>query len=357
MSCRGCEQIPLLPTEAGSLWLAPPLAHSLVKLLAALRTAGWQADGGGDALIRIATASGQLPTLLEQLSDWLSQTELARTKALFVRAGVEPGMGLLAAVEPLSHWIGLVRGQWLSGMLESARLTMHFQPIVHAREPERAYAHECLLRGLDGEGHLVSPAALFAAARGADMLFHLDRAARLKAIEDARRLGIETPIFINFTPTSIYDPAFCLRTTIEAARKTGWSPERFVFEVIETEELADTRDLVGILAEYRAAGFRVALDDLGAGYGSLTLLERLRPDIVKLDRDLITDIDCTASKQTIVSGLVGMAKDLGIAIVGEGVETRAEWEWLREAGVDYLQGFLFARPAQPPLSPKTPADP
>jgi EAL domain-containing protein (putative c-di-GMP-specific phosphodiesterase class I) len=356
MSCRGCEQIPLLPTESGSFWLAPPLAHSRAKLLTALAAAGWQHDSNSDDLIRIATGGGQLPALLEQLADWLSQTELARTKALFAADGVQPGVGLLASVEPLSHWSGLVLGQWLSGMLEAGRMTMHFQPIVHAREPDRAYAHECLLRGLDDEGNIVSPGTLFDAARAADMLFHLDRAARLQAIEDAWRLGIETPIFINFTPTSIYDPAFCLRTTITAARKTGWAPERFVFEVIETEELADTRDLVGILAEYRAAGFRVALDDLGAGYGSLTLLERLRPDIVKLDRDLITGIDSTVSKQAIVSNLVAMAKELGIAIVGEGIETRAEWEWLREAGVDYLQGFLFARPGHPPLSPQVPAD-
>lgn len=126
--------------------------------------------------------------------------------------------------------------------------------------------------------------------------------------------------------------------------------------MIETEELADSRDLVDILAQYRAAGFRVALDDLGAGYGSLTLLERLRPDLVKFDRDLITDIDNSPSKQAIVSGLVGMARELGIATVGEGVERRAEWEWLRGAGVDYVQGFFFARPANPPPRPSLPAE-
>nr|WP_275957875.1 EAL domain-containing protein [Rhabdochromatium marinum] len=233
-------------------------------------------------------------------------------------------------------------------MLENQRLTMHFQPIVLASDPSRAYAHECLLRGVDDQGRMVAPNALFAAARSAELLFHLDRAARLTAVNTAERLNLATPIFINFTPTAIYDPAFCLRTTIAAAQRTGWAPERFVFEVVETEELANTRDLVAILAEYRAAGFRVALDDLGAGYGSLTLLERLHPDIVKFDRELITEIDHSPSRQAIVTALVGMARQLGIATVGEGVETRAEWEWLREAGVDYVQGFLFARPANPP---------
>ncbi|EIC19756.1 EAL domain-containing protein [Thiorhodovibrio frisius] len=355
MACSGCEQLPVLPDGAGRLLLALPLAHSRQKLLESLKATAWVSRLELADLVMIECADGHLGELLTQLGDWLSLTEQAHTKALFLPEGKQADISLLAAVEPLSHWIGLARGQWLAEMIEQDRLTTHFQPIVHAAAPERAYAHECLLRGLDTQGNLVSPGALFDAARAADMLFHLDRAARLKAIETACQLGLETPIFINFTPTSIYDPAFCLRTTIATARATGWPPERFVFEVIETEELADTRDLVGILAEYRAAGFRVALDDLGAGYGSLTLLERLRPDIVKFDRDLITDIDRTPSKQAIVSGLIDMAAKLGIDTVGEGIERRAEWEWLREAGVDYLQGFLFARPGHPPPQPVTPA--
>lgn len=356
MACSGCEQLPVIPGESGHLLLAPPLAHSRGKLLESLQHTAWAARLESTDVLGVECAAGQLGDLLGQLGDWLSLTEQAHTKALFLPAGRQLDVSTLAAVEPLSHWIGLARGRWLAEMIEQGRLTTHFQPIVHATEPERAYAHECLLRGLDAEGNVLSPGVLFEAARAADMLFHLDRAARLKAIETSDRLGLETPIFINFTPTSIYDPAFCLRTTIAAARETGWAPSRFVFEVIETEELADSRDLVGILAEYRAAGFRVALDDLGAGYGSLTLLERLRPDIVKFDRDLIVDIDRAPSKQAIVSGLLGMAAKLGIATVAEGIEQRAEWEWLRDAGVDYLQGFLFARPGYPPPSPTAPAD-
>jgi EAL domain-containing protein (putative c-di-GMP-specific phosphodiesterase class I) len=343
-----------LSDDAGRLWLAPPLEHSRVKLLTALREAACRhhCDEHGHVVIDIG--STELQPVLNRLDDWLSATETQHTKALFLASEQTPDLSLLAEVEPLARWIGLARGQWLADILECQRLSAHFQPIVVASDPGHAYAHECLLRGFDEQGQMVSPDALFAAARSAAMLFHLDRAARLTAIDEAARLQLDTPIFINFTPTAIYDPAFCLRTTIAAAHRTGWMPERFVFEVVETEEVADSRDLVGILAEYRAAGFRVALDDLGAGYGSLTLLERLRPDIVKFDRDLITEIDHSASRQAIVTALVRMAHDLGIATVGEGVETRAEWEWLREAGVDYLQGFLFARPANPPTAPGLP---
>lgn len=355
MACSGCEQLPVLPGGNGRLLLALPLAHSRQKLMHSLQETVWEAQQEQGDLVAIECAAGRFGDLLSQLGDSLSLTEQAHTKALFLPTGRQPDLSLLAEVEPLAHWIGLTRGQWLTEIIEQGRLLTHFQPIVHANEPDRAYAHECLLRGLDAQGNLVSPGALFDAARAADMLFHLDRAARLKAIESAGQLGLTTPIFINFTPTSIYDPAYCLRTTIAAARATGWPPERFVFEVIETEELADACDLVGILAEYRAAGFRVALDDLGAGYGSLTLLERLRPDIIKFDRDLIIDIDHSPTKQAIVSGLIGMAAKLGSATVGEGIEKRAEWEWLRDAGVDYLQGFLFARPGHPPPQPVIPA--
>lgn len=356
MACMGCEQLPTLPADAGRLVLAPPLGHSRGKLLKAADNSKLVCEADEDGLIQVKVGRGELAEMLLEIQRHLSRVELEKTNAVFMPAGQPRALEFLPDVKPLSQWVGLVRGQWLVALLSKQRLTSHFQPIVHTADPSQVYAHECLLRGLDEQGQLLSPGALFDAARAADMLFHLDRAARLTAIEQALGLGLETPIFINFTPTSIYDPAYCLRTTIAAALKTGREPSSFVFEVIETEEVADSRDLVEILREYRAAGFRVALDDLGAGYGSLTLLERLRPDIVKLDRALIDGVDQSASKQAVVSALVKMAEDLGIATVGEGVETRAEWEWLRASGIDYVQGFLFGRPSNPPVQPTSPLD-
>ncbi len=217
--------------------------------------------------------------------------------------------------------------------------------------PERVFAYECLLRGRLDDGRELSAGQILGAAREAGLLFHVDREARLTAIRDAGLHGIATPLFINFNPTAIYDPQFCLRTTVAAARATGIAAERFVFEVIESDAVDDLDHLLRILNYYRDAGFRVALDDLGSGYASLNLLAQLRPDFVKFDRELIRAIDRDPYKQKVVRKLIELALELEIGTVAEGIERREEWQWLRDAGIQYAQGYWFARPASPPPEP------
>jgi EAL domain-containing protein (putative c-di-GMP-specific phosphodiesterase class I) len=94
----------------------------------------------------------------------------------------------------------------------------------------------------------------------------------------------------------------------------------------------------------------VALDDLGAGFSSLNLLTELRPDFVKMDMHLIRGVDQNDYKARILGSLIDLAHKLEIPVVAEGVETVAEWQWLRAAGADLVQGYLFAKPgAEPPL--------
>ena len=111
------------------------------------------------------------------------------------------------------------------------------------------------------------------------------------------------------------------------------------------------------MTTYRQAGFRVALDDLGAGYGSLNLLSQLRPDFVKLDMKLVRDVHLDPYKAGITSQLLEMARKLGIATVAEGIESAGELDWFRDHGVDFVQGFYIARPASPPPRPRPPAPP
>jgi EAL domain-containing protein (putative c-di-GMP-specific phosphodiesterase class I) len=192
---------------------------------------------------------------------------------------------------------------------------------------------------------------MFDVARSAGLLFNLDRAARLKAIEEASRFGVETNVFINFNPTSIYDPVYCLRSTVDAVERSGITADRIVFEVTESEEIRDTGQLLDILAFYRRAGFRVALDDLGAGYSSLNLLTELRPDFVKLDMTLVQGVDKDPYKATIAAKLLELAASLGVSTIAEGVETQEQWRWLLANGADYVQGYYFAKPASPPPIP------
>jgi EAL domain-containing protein (putative c-di-GMP-specific phosphodiesterase class I) len=236
-------------------------------------------------------------------------------------------------------------------MLAEDRLETHFQPIVSAADPASVFGYECLLRGREPGGELVFPGRLFSTAREAELLFQLDRAARVAAIRGAHTHGLTCRVFANFNPTAIYDAAYCLRTTIREVEQCRLRPDQVVFEVVETDEVRDASHLLRILEVYRNAGFQVALDDLGSGYGSLGLLARLRPDYVKLDMELIRNVDQDPYKAQVASKLLELARELGVTTIAEGIETRAEWEWCRSHGADFVQGYLFARPAAPPPLP------
>lgn len=347
MGCPGCETLPSAELRPGVLYLAPSLGHTRNQLSQAL-TADFTVEVPAEGVLGVRVAAGDLPALLGAVAAALSAPEQEACRALFLPQGEAFGVAHMLNMERVSVLIGRERGRWLSELMEAERLTCHFHPIVDSADPQRVHAHECLLRGREADGSMVFPDRLFPAARAAELMFHLDRAARLTAIRESHRHALNGKVFINFNPTAIYDPQFCLQSTLREVERAGLSPRQFVFEVVESEEIADAGHLERILRFYRDHGFAVALDDLGAGYGSLGLLERLRPDYVKIDRDLVSGVDRDAYKAKIMSSLIGLSRELGVAMIAEGVETRAEWQWLRQHGVDYCQGFFFARPATPP---------
>lgn len=226
---------------------------------------------------------------------------------------------------------------------------------MEASNPESVFAYECLLRGLEDAG-IVAPGPMFEVASSAGLLFNLDRDARITAIREAAKHGIEKNLFINFNPTSIYDPTYCLQSTMKAFEQTDLQPSQIVFEITESEKVDNTEQLIDIVDFYRDAGFRIALDDLGAGYSSLNLLTELKPDFIKLDIQLVRNVGSDPYKSHIAAKLLELARDLDVKTVAEGVETREEWGWLQEHGADYLQGFLFAHPGSPPPTPRAPRE-
>jgi EAL domain-containing protein (putative c-di-GMP-specific phosphodiesterase class I) len=298
--------------------------------------------------IVVAVSAGLFTSLRELAESDLSEIEQRDCKYLLLPDGGEPTLSDFGRVHSLSHLLAHFTGRWLIEMLAERRLVTHFQPIVQTDDPEQVFGYECLLRGVDETGSLVSPGRLFETARNAKLLYHLDRGARLQHIAAARRHGLTTAVFINFNPTSIYDPEFCLKSTVAAIQNSELRPENIVFEVVESDRLADTARLPEILAYYRRAGFRVALDDVGAGYSSLNLLGVLRPDFIKLDMDLIRGIDSDAYKGQIVCKLIELAHNLEIQVIAEGVETIGEWNWAAANGADFTQGYLFGKPTPEP---------
>jgi EAL domain-containing protein (putative c-di-GMP-specific phosphodiesterase class I) len=303
-------------------------------------------------VLAIPLEAGRMATLSAELPKLLSSVEMQDCKSFVGKDGEELTFARLMQAQPLGTLLAQAEGEWLLDMIREERLTAHFQPIVQCDTPAQVFAYESLLRGQSADGSLVFPGRIFGVAKAADLLFNLDSAARRAAIREAAAHNIRANLFVNFTPTSIYDPANCLRTTLAAIEASGIAPERIIFEVVESEQVGDVNHLLDIFAFYRSNGFRVALDDLGSGFSSMNLLGQLQPEFVKLDMGLIRDVDKVPYKAHIASKLLEMARALEVQTIAEGVETEGEYQWLREHGADYVQGYLFAKPGSPPPLPK-----
>jgi EAL domain-containing protein (putative c-di-GMP-specific phosphodiesterase class I) len=219
-------------------------------------------------------------------------------------------------------------------------ITMAFQPIVDVRQ-RRVFAHEALVRGIDGLG----AAAVMAQVSDVNR-YAFDQQCRVKAIELAAELKLAEQgalLSINFLPNAVYEPRACIRLTLAAAMRTGFPVQSIMFEFTEVERM-DSAHVLNILRNYRAMGFKTAIDDFGAGYAGLGLLSEFQPDFVKLDMDLIRGMDKSAVKQVIVRNTLNMLRDLGVEPVCEGVETIGEFGALDELGVTLMQGYLFSKP-------------
>jgi len=229
--------------------------------------------------------------------------------------------------------------------------TMAFQPIVDV-ESGRPWAHEALVRGRNGQG-----AGWVLGQVTDDNRYAFDQACRVKAIELASGLGLrDARLSINFLPNAVYKAETCIRATLEAAARTGFPPDRIIFEVTENERVVDHAHLLSIVAEYKRQGFLTAIDDFGAGYSGLNLLAEFQPDIIKLDMELTRHIDRDRTRRSIVGAILTVCRDLGITPVAEGVETPAEARTLRDLGITLMQGYLFAKPALEALLDATATD-
>lgn len=220
-------------------------------------------------------------------------------------------------------------------------IAMAFQPIVDV-ETGNIFAYEALVRSIDG-----GPAAEVLAGVTPESRYAFDQQCRVAAIEGAVAAGIlstDARLSINFLPNAVYSPVACIQTTLKTARATGFPPDRLIFEFTEGEEMVDTGHVKTIVETYRQMGFATAIDDFGAGHAGLGLLAKFQTDFIKLDMELIREIDASMPRRMIVEGVLRIATALGITVIAEGVETVAEYDALRALGVRYIQGFLLARP-------------
>ncbi len=295
--------------------------------------------------LKIPVKGGVMP-LLERAAAALTPDECAQVTVAWIIAGTTPIEAVREEL-PLVRLRAELQHRWFTQLLDERLLYMHFQPIVSLHAPE-VFAHEALVRARH-EGRELSGFEIVTTATERGLLVPLDARTRVTAIEQFATSGLTSKLFINFQPSAIYNPRYCLRTTFAALEQTALRPQDVVFEVVESEDVADIGRLRRIIEAYRAQGLGVAMDDFGAGYSTSKRLLQLHPDYVKLDKTLTALVATDSAAQRGLSAIIRMAHDEGCRVIAEGIETVAQHDVLRDLGVEFGQGYLYASPARFPV--------
>jgi EAL domain-containing protein (putative c-di-GMP-specific phosphodiesterase class I) len=332
-----------LPEVATRLLMASPVESVLPAVAGIAREVGlsvYRADG----LLDLTDDRDGLG--VERLFDRLSR-ELTTAEAEVVRVATDPPGEYTALVIRLltapSLAVELARRGITAevGVLAEAELWSVYQPIVRLGDGA-VVAHEALLRGLV-DGREVGGGDLFFVAESADWLPRLDRIGRECAVAGAAPWLGDADLFVNTHPTSVHRPDADLASTRQLMQDAGLAPDRLVIEVAEPSAVADHGHLLSVLEQYRELGWRVALDDVAAGWASRELLATVRPDIVKIGKPLVQALPDEGAR-TMVRWLVESAHRVGALVVAEGVEDERAAEQVAELGADLGQGWFFGRP-------------
>jgi EAL domain-containing protein (putative c-di-GMP-specific phosphodiesterase class I) len=280
-----------------------------------------------------------------EIDSVVGTNDVFTTGASFARLGPGRAKKLLAAFK---------QGRWRARLSDSAMpdaketsvnplaplaYSFAFQPIIHAGD-KAISSFEALIRGTANE----SAATVLKRVEPADEpRFHAG--CLVAIIELAARLKLRTRVNINFPPSVLRSAPDALRGLLSAADRCQIDPGRIVLEILESEVISDPDAFAADVNEYRHSGLVLAIDDFGSGYAGLNLLSDFQPDLIKLDIHLVRGIESNGPRQAIVRGVLRTCQDLGIEILAEGVETTAEFDWLRKEGIELFQGYLFARPS------------
>lgn len=215
---------------------------------------------------------------------------------------------------------------------------MAYHPILWAGDGT-VFGYEALLRS--EEPSLADPPSVIWAAERLGEIERLERKVRTlvaKAFDYVPRGAL---LFVNLLPSDLMDSAL-----FEDDAPLTKTANRVVLEITERASLETLPDLSRRVGDLRKLGYRIAIDDLGAGYAGLGAFADLEPDVVKLDMKLVRGVQDSPTRQKVIRSMIQLAKSMGAKVVAEGVETESERLCLVDLGIDLLQGFLFAKPAK-----------
>lgn len=270
----------------------------------------------------------------------LTRTSLLPTLEKAVRLGAL-GRAKKAALELIGnegHLVGDRAGVRVVFDRALSSLYPVFQPIVD-HQARKVIAYEALMRS--GEALLPGPNDVIAAAERLDRIFDLGRVMRAKIAESEPVLPLGCDLYVNVHPHELLD-----ENLYDSKAPLSKVAPRTVLEITERATLDNITDIEGRVSRLRLMGFRLAIDDLGAGYAGLSSLVQLQPDVVKLDMSLIRNVDHDPARQRVVGALIDLSERLDLAVICEGVETTGERDFLHLIGGRWQQGYLYARPAR-----------
>ena len=233
-------------------------------------------------------------------------------------------------------------GTELKRIIQDSAVTMVFQPVVDLGTRE-VLGFEALARG-PKDSFFEMPRAMFALSRRVGVAVDLDRLCRDTALRDWGQAAQVGKVFVNVLPSSLDDPAWLNGGVGALLQSASIEPADVVIEVSERAADSEADRFAEVMERIKRQGFGVALDDVGTGYATLTTLEKVRPDYLKLDVSMVRDVHRNLIKQEVLSALVQIAHTIDASVIAEGVESEEEATALREAGARYGQGYLFAAP-------------
>src|SRR4051812_28826893 len=230
-------------------------------------------------------------------------------------------------------------------LFEAEAVTTHFQPIFSVRQ-KSIVGMEALSRGKASNGRLIAPYDLFKMAAAADLSAELEALCRKTAVQTFSSLAArpdELLLFLNLDLALTDDHEELPGTLATLVRESNLLPRNVAVEFLEAR-LEDVGRFGALADALRGHGFLVVLDDVGAGHSNLDRIPLFRPDVIKVDRSLISGVRDDFYKQETLKSLVNLSRRIGALVVAEGIETEAEAIVALELGADLLQGFFLSRP-------------
>ncbi len=239
--------------------------------------------------------------------------------------------------EMIRHHIALQR------IISQNSIIILFQPIVYLETLE-ILGYEALSRGPEDSG-FAGTELLFSFAETTNMLLDLERLCRRNALRTAQSLSLDRQLFLNSSAKALQDDNFTPEHLSDYVAELGLRSDAIVLEITERVAIQDWDSFKKVLHQFRGHGFKIAIDDMGAGYSSLQAIAELEPDYLKFDISLVRNINKSLIKIGLLETLVSLSSKINASVIAEGIEEKAEYETLRSLGVQLGQGYYFASPS------------